>query len=67
VLHVANAKYVSVLVASAVNAKLESVIVQNNVPFYIDEWDEKLYTIIYGWEEANFEKFLKLEMPDYLI
>ncbi len=39
----------------------------NNVPFYVDEWDVRLYTILYGLEQANFEKFLMCEMPDYII
>lgn len=39
----------------------------DQIPFYHDEWDVRLYTILYGWEEANFIKFLGFEGPDYLI
>lgn len=43
------------------------IVIMNNVPFYVDEWDPRLYTILYSQEEANFARFLMCEMPDYLI
>lgn len=38
-------------------------------PMYaLDEWELfNLERLIYGWEQANFNRFLRREMPDYII